>query len=85
MNNCTPQNIQWTANPHYWQKGLAQVKTVNMPAFLSNNTCNEYLATGQAAWGSQFIPNIKTLLRGQEGRQQLLVPAGGQRRRSSRT
>jgi peptide/nickel transport system substrate-binding protein len=60
MSKCTPQNIQWTANPHYWQKGLAQVKVVNMPAFLSNNTCNEYLATGQSAWGAQFIPNIKS-------------------------
>ncbi|MFI5036204.1 MAG: ABC transporter substrate-binding protein [Acidimicrobiales bacterium] len=60
MAKCTPQNIQWTANPHYWQPGLAQVKVVNMPAFLSNNTCNEYLATGQSAWGSQFIPNIKS-------------------------
>jgi peptide/nickel transport system substrate-binding protein len=60
MSHCTPQNIQWTANPTYWQKGKAQVETVNMPAFLSNNTCNEYLATGQSQWGSQFIPNIKT-------------------------
>jgi peptide/nickel transport system substrate-binding protein len=60
MSKCTPQNIQWTANPHYWQKGLAQVKVVNMPAFLSNNTCNEYLATGKSAWGSQFIPNIES-------------------------
>jgi peptide/nickel transport system substrate-binding protein len=31
-----------------------------MPAFLSNNTCNEYLAQGKSAWGSQFIPNIKS-------------------------
>ena len=60
MSKCTPQNIQWTANAHYWQMGLAQVKVVNMPAFLSNNTCNEYLATGQSAWGSQFIPNINS-------------------------
>ncbi len=60
MNKCTGANIQWTANPHYWQKGLAQVKTVNMPSFLDNNTCNQYLATGQSAWGSQFIPNIKS-------------------------
>ena len=60
MSKCTGQNIQWTANPHYWQAGLAQVKVVNMPAFTSNNTANEYLATGQSQWGSQFIPNIKT-------------------------
>ena len=60
MSKCTPQNIQWTANPSYWQSGKAVVKTVNMPAFLSNNTCNEYLATGQSQWGSQFIPNIQS-------------------------
>ena len=60
MSKCTPQNIQWTANPKYWQPGLAQVKTVNMPAFLSNNTANEYLATGQSAYGAQFIPNIQS-------------------------
>jgi len=60
MSTCTPQNIKWTANPSYWQTGKAVVKTVNMPAFLSNTTCNEYLATGQSQWGSQFIPNIKS-------------------------
>jgi peptide/nickel transport system substrate-binding protein len=60
MSKCTPQNIQWTANPHYWQPGMPTVKTLNMPAFLSNNTANEYLATGQSAYGAQFIPNIKT-------------------------
>ena len=60
MNKCTPQNIQWTPNKNYWQPGMAQVKVVNMPAFLSNNTCNEYLAQGQSAWGSQFIPSIQS-------------------------
>lgn len=60
MSKCSGQNIQWTASKSYWQKGLAQVKVVNMPAFLSNNTCNQYLATGQSAWGSQFIPNIES-------------------------
>jgi peptide/nickel transport system substrate-binding protein len=58
--SCTPQNIKWTANPHYWQAGLPVVKTLNMPAFLSNNTANEYLAQGQSAYGAQFIPNIKS-------------------------
>jgi len=60
MSKCSGQNIKWTANPHYWQTGLAKIKTVNMPSFLSNNTCNEYLASGQSAWGSQFIPNIQS-------------------------
>ena len=60
MSKCTGQNIKWTANPHFWKAGQAQIKVVNMPAFLSNNTCNEYLASGQSAWGSQFIPNIQS-------------------------
>jgi peptide/nickel transport system substrate-binding protein len=31
-----------------------------MPAFLSNNSANEYLAQGSSAYGAQFIPNIKS-------------------------
>ena len=59
MNKCTPQNITYKANRHYWQPGLPKVGTVNYPAFLSNDTANTYLANGQAQWGSQFIPSIK--------------------------
>ena len=56
---CTPQNIKYVANPHYWQKGEPKVGTVNYPAFLTNDTANTYLANGQAQWGSQFIPSIQ--------------------------
>ena len=57
---CTPQNIKYTANPHYWQPGLPKVATVNYPSFLTNDTANTYLANGQAQWGSQFIPSIQS-------------------------
>src|SRR5215470_4861712 len=57
--SCTPQNIKYTANPHYWQKGLPKVGTVNYPSFLTNDTANTFLASGQAQWGGQFIPNIQ--------------------------
>ncbi|MCW2939136.1 MAG: transporter substrate-binding protein [Actinomycetia bacterium] len=60
VNPCTPQNITYTANPHYWQPGLPKVAKVLYPAFTSNDPANTYLATGQAQWGSQFIPNIDT-------------------------
>jgi len=56
---CTPQNIKYTANLHYWQPGLPKVAVVNYPAFLTNDTANTYLANGQAQWGSQFIPSIQ--------------------------
>jgi peptide/nickel transport system substrate-binding protein len=58
VNPCTPQNITLTANKGYWQPGLPKVQKVLYPAFTSNDPANNYLATGQAQWGSQFIPNI---------------------------
>jgi peptide/nickel transport system substrate-binding protein len=62
---CTPQNISYKANTHYWVKGEPTVATVNYPAFLTNDTANTFLANGQAQWGSQFIPSIKKFLAGQ--------------------
>ena len=58
---CTPQNITYVANPHYWQPGLPKIAKVLYPAFTSNDPANTYLATGQAQWGSQFIPNINAV------------------------
>ncbi|HEY3905276.1 MAG TPA: ABC transporter substrate-binding protein [Streptosporangiaceae bacterium] len=62
---CTPQNIQYTANPHFWKPGLPKVETVNYPAYLTNDSANNVLAQGGAQWGSQFIPNIDKFLAGQ--------------------
>jgi len=58
---CTAQNITYVANPHYWQPGLPHIAKVLYPAFTSNDPANTYLATGQAQWGSQFIPNIQAV------------------------
>jgi peptide/nickel transport system substrate-binding protein len=57
---CKPQQITFLANRHYWQPGLPKIAQVNEPAFTSNDPANTYLATGQAQWGSQYIPSIKT-------------------------
>jgi peptide/nickel transport system substrate-binding protein len=62
---CTPQNIQYQANPHFWKPGLPKVATVNYPAYLTNDSANNVLAQGGAQWGSQFIPNIDKFLAGQ--------------------
>ncbi len=59
MSKCSPQNITYTANPHYWQPGLPHVHTLQYPAFTSNTTANDTLATGQAQWGAQYIPDIE--------------------------
>ena len=58
MNDCTPQNIKYTKNPSYWQKGLPYIQEVDYPAFTDNDPANQFLAAGNADWGGQFIPNI---------------------------
>jgi peptide/nickel transport system substrate-binding protein len=55
---CSANNIQYTANPSYWQKGKPYIQKVEYPAYLDNNPANLDLANGKAQWGSQFIPNI---------------------------
>jgi len=37
VQSCTPQNITYVANPHYWQPGLPKVAKVLYPAFTSND------------------------------------------------
>jgi peptide/nickel transport system substrate-binding protein len=59
VSQCSGQNIAYTANPTYWQPGLPKVKTIEYPAFTSNDPANEELATGVAQLGAQFIPSIK--------------------------
>ena len=59
MKQCTPQNITYKANPNYWQPGLPKIKTVQYPAYTSNDPANDDLANGSAQWGGQYIPNIK--------------------------
>ena len=59
MNNCTPNNIEYTANPSYWQKGKPYIQKVEYPAYLDNAPANLDLASGKAQWGSQFIPGVK--------------------------
>jgi peptide/nickel transport system substrate-binding protein len=58
--DCTPQNIKYVANKNYWQPGKPKVAVVNYPSFLTNDTANTFLASGQAQWGSQFIPSIQS-------------------------
>jgi peptide/nickel transport system substrate-binding protein len=59
VNACTPNNIEYTANPKYWQPGKPYIQKVEYPAYLDNGPANLDLASGKAQWGSQFIPNIK--------------------------
>ena len=58
---CSANNIQYVANPDYWQPGKPYLEKIQYPAYLDNGPANLDLASGKAQWGSQFIPNIKAL------------------------
>jgi peptide/nickel transport system substrate-binding protein len=64
MSSCSGQNIKYLRNPHYWQSTAShpvpQVGEVDYPSYLSNTPGNLALATGQANWGGQYIPNIQS-------------------------
>jgi peptide/nickel transport system substrate-binding protein len=59
VNPCTANNLQYTANPNYWQAGKPYVQKIEYPAYLDNGPANLDLASGKAQWGSQYIPGIK--------------------------
>jgi peptide/nickel transport system substrate-binding protein len=59
MNTCGPNNIEYIANPTFWQPDKPYIQKVEYPAYLDNGPANNDLASGKAQWGSQFIPNIK--------------------------
>ena len=79
MSKCSPQNITYTANPHYWQPGEPKVTKIQYPAYTSNNTANDDLANGSAQWGAQYIPSIQTFYSREEPELPLLVPAHRER------
>ena len=72
-------NIQYVANPDYWQPGKPYMEKIQYPAYLDNGPANLDLASGKAQWGSQFIPNIRAVLPVQVQGQPHLVAAGDQR------
>jgi len=64
VSNCSPQNVKYLRNPHYWQSTpghpVPAIQEVDYPAFLSNTPANLVLAQGQAQWGGQYIPNVQS-------------------------
>jgi peptide/nickel transport system substrate-binding protein len=74
VNPCSSNNIQYTANPKYWQPGKPYIQKVEYPAYLDNGPANLDLANGKAQWGSQFIPNIKKFYLDRSGDNQTWSP-----------
>ena len=79
MNKCTPQNIQWTANPHYWQAGPGPGQDRQHAGLPVQQHVQRVPGPGQGRVGQPVHPQHPGHLRRQEGGQPLLVPARGQR------
>src|SRR3989440_510884 len=64
VSSCSPQNIKYLRNPHYWQSTsghpVPKLNEVDYPAFLSNTPGNLFLSQGQAQWGGQYIPSVQS-------------------------
>jgi peptide/nickel transport system substrate-binding protein len=64
VSSCSAQDIKYLRNASYWQSKpghpVPRIQEIDYPAFLSNTPANLYLAQGQAQWGGQYIPNIKS-------------------------
>ncbi|MDQ2741966.1 MAG: ABC transporter substrate-binding protein [Chloroflexota bacterium] len=60
LSKCSPQDVIYVRNPHFWQAPKPYIDKVEYPAFLGNQAGNLYLAQGQANYGGQYIPNVKT-------------------------
>jgi len=70
VSNCSPQNIKYLRNPHYWESTSSHpvpaIQEVDYPAFLSNTPGNLFLSQGKAQWGGQYIPNIQSFYIGKD-------------------
>jgi peptide/nickel transport system substrate-binding protein len=64
VSSCSPQNIKYLRNTSYWQSKpghpVPRIEEIDYPAFLSNTPANLELAQGQAQWGGQYIPSVKS-------------------------
>jgi peptide/nickel transport system substrate-binding protein len=58
LKSFTPQLIDYTRNPHYWQAEPA-VQEVRYPAFDSNTSAELLLSQGNVDWTGLYTPNIQ--------------------------
>ena len=64
VGTCTEANVKYVRNADYWQSTpghpVPRIAEVDYPSFLGNDQANLYLTEGQAQWGAQPVPNIKS-------------------------
>lgn len=55
----TPQLIDLTKNPHYWQAGKPIVPEIRYPAFNGNTTAEPAMNSGQTDWNGLYTPDVE--------------------------
>jgi peptide/nickel transport system substrate-binding protein len=61
VSKATPQVLELTANPHYYQAGLPKVKTYEFLTYSGNTTMDAAVEGGTLGWSGAYIPNINNL------------------------
>lgn len=54
----TPQLIDLTKNPQYWQAGKPVVPEIRYPAFNGNTTAEPAMNSGQTDWNGLYTPDV---------------------------
>jgi peptide/nickel transport system substrate-binding protein len=54
----TPQLIDFTKNPRYWQPGKPVVPEIRYPAFNGNTTAELAMNSDQTDWNGLYTPNV---------------------------
>ena len=54
----TPQLIDLTKNPHFWQPGKPIVPEIRYPAFDGNTTAEPAMNTDQTDWNGLYTPDV---------------------------
>lgn len=74
----TPQAINFTKNPHYWQAGLPKVNAVRVTSYTSQNAAISAIGAGQIDWNNVFLsdPEKQFTAKDPSHRNVWLAPAG---------
>ncbi len=61
LSTFTPQVITMTANPHYWQRGLPKIQTVQAVQEDTSASTEAALDTGTVDWSADVFPDHSTM------------------------
>jgi peptide/nickel transport system substrate-binding protein len=58
LDSFSTQKVVWKANPTYWQKSMVHVPQIIFPNYVSNDTSNPALTSGQIDYAGNNVANV---------------------------